>query len=377
VLIRRPIRTAEVQQIVALDHPVLRNLWITQAYHDLADGMTPVLGDDDVCWCAFATWASKTAGATIRGEELPEVVRALLDLLPSFRATMRRLNRSRNTTARRINGGVVGIVDAVVDEESEIIARGNLSVFEELGPLFARMIELCDGRRSVGSGERHAFLETVRSLDSRPEMTRSLRVAFGAYFAAMDEHVGTARAQHVLLANALIGLVEQSRLQPTIKDALDSPITHGLRAFIRDVVEDVVPIRAVDRDIDQGLFRLLPLATRMFHYLSTARLIRLRTPDAELDLDRSVPPNPDGREFPPALAKITNEQLRSFMAEYDRTGGTGRGAGAHDWTRLTERMDYIVNLFRSRQQDGHLLEEPFHPEQLEAMQAGRVPDGAL
>ena len=58
--------------------PVLRNLHITQRYHELASDLRDAGVGEDATWCAFAVWASKTAGATIRGEVLPARVKQLL-----------------------------------------------------------------------------------------------------------------------------------------------------------------------------------------------------------------------------------------------------------------------------------------------------------
>ena len=70
----------QVNRIVALDaQPVLRNLLITQCYHDLSEELGRVLGARNVNWCSYATWASKTAGRFIRNEEIPGMFRKLLD----------------------------------------------------------------------------------------------------------------------------------------------------------------------------------------------------------------------------------------------------------------------------------------------------------
>ena len=77
-MIRRPIGEAEVAEILAIRDPVLRNLWITLAYHDLALRMTRIVGARNVSWVAFATWASKTAGVSIRKEQLSDLLRGHL-----------------------------------------------------------------------------------------------------------------------------------------------------------------------------------------------------------------------------------------------------------------------------------------------------------
>src|SRR5258708_6731922 len=54
----------DIQNTVALDSdPILRNLKITQGYHDLSEGMT---GGGHLSWCGFASWSSKTIGQFLR-----------------------------------------------------------------------------------------------------------------------------------------------------------------------------------------------------------------------------------------------------------------------------------------------------------------------
>jgi hypothetical protein len=52
---------AEIDAIDACPHPVLRNLRITQAYHELSTATARKIGSA-ANWCTFATWASKQAG---------------------------------------------------------------------------------------------------------------------------------------------------------------------------------------------------------------------------------------------------------------------------------------------------------------------------
>src|ERR687890_2640130 len=59
----------EVRRIAAIANPVVRNLEITQCYARLSAAMEQRTGR---CanWCTFATWASRQAGRTIRGEDI-------------------------------------------------------------------------------------------------------------------------------------------------------------------------------------------------------------------------------------------------------------------------------------------------------------------
>ena len=48
--------------------PVVRNLRITQCYHALSAAVAERISPG-ANWCTFATWASRQAGQTIRGED--------------------------------------------------------------------------------------------------------------------------------------------------------------------------------------------------------------------------------------------------------------------------------------------------------------------
>src|SRR5918996_5646105 len=61
----------DVRQIAAIANPVIRNLEITHCYSRLAAEFTARSGDG-ANWCTYATWASRQAGRTVRGEDLFE-----------------------------------------------------------------------------------------------------------------------------------------------------------------------------------------------------------------------------------------------------------------------------------------------------------------
>ena len=67
----------EVERIAKFPDPVIRNLQITQCYHELALALAERSGGG-ANWCAFATWASKQAGQTIRKEDLARTLQLML-----------------------------------------------------------------------------------------------------------------------------------------------------------------------------------------------------------------------------------------------------------------------------------------------------------
>src|ERR1700722_13705117 len=112
--------TRSVADIAAMSDPVLRNLWITQRYHELSVGLRDAGFGEDATWCGFAVWASKTAGSTIRGDELPGRVRALLASTEVTQGALHRFNSGlRGWLAARLeHGHLLRVVESVTKEVS-------------------------------------------------------------------------------------------------------------------------------------------------------------------------------------------------------------------------------------------------------------------
>src|SRR5881392_3958757 len=73
VAVIAPPTVDDITSIAAIDNPVLRNLRITECYADLSAAMRVRTGGA-ADWCTFATWASRQAGSTIRGEDFLDTV---------------------------------------------------------------------------------------------------------------------------------------------------------------------------------------------------------------------------------------------------------------------------------------------------------------
>ena len=53
-----PPSIQDIDAIIALHaQPIMRNLKITQCYHDLSHAIAGRIGAENVNWCTFATWA--------------------------------------------------------------------------------------------------------------------------------------------------------------------------------------------------------------------------------------------------------------------------------------------------------------------------------
>ncbi|HET6964955.1 MAG TPA: hypothetical protein VFH58_09300 [Acidimicrobiales bacterium] len=358
------------EAIAGMDDPVLRNLWITQRYHELAMGLRDCGTGEDATWCAFAVWASKTAGSVIRNEDLPALVRQLL--ADEAKEGVERFNRS--AARRGWLSGLFGfehlarVIDRVCGDVAAHISAGNQLVFAELAGPFQAFVRACR------SGGPAAAADAARAAVPPGPDGQELGRAFDVYASALAAS-GPERSWLVLAGNVLAVAHEQKRLQPDIEAALDAAIRDSLQHVLEDELIPHLPGPAgkfLDRLVDD----LAGVLDRAWQAGLTATMLRLVTADETLDLCRDLPML-GGVMWPPGLAALEPGEAATVLAVWDRTRGDGRPTAVEDWAELPERMNYIVNLFRSRQRHAALFDPPFSDGQLEDLRAGRRPSGPL
>ncbi len=317
----------EVRRIGAIESPALRNLEITYAYSRLSAATAERTGPG-ANWCTFATWASRQAGRTIRGEDLEEQLRTRLlaprELLRPLTSLWRWLLRRGLLNPGSRLGRVLAKLHTPFDAfelASDAVARGNKKVFDEIGFEFARYLETVSDEDSL-----QAFLRDT------PE---DLRAPFTRYHHDGDR----------LLANLEIGLHEQTRLQPEIREALDAPYKTAL------------PIIGPQR-----------YASKLARELITANLMVLTLPGRVLALGANLPdPMPDAAD----------PELVALIARFEPPAGSVDDCGARDWSELQQRMHYISHLFRAFHATATLSDAPFTEAQIERIRAGSIPEGEL
>ena len=308
----------EVRSICRIENSLIRNLRITECYHRLSLAFAQRVGSG-ANWCTFATWASRQAGCTIRGEDLIE------HISPRTPRLWRAILRAGVLDPRTVAGWIVKHVHTpfdAVERASAAVAKGNLKVFEEIGEVFAHS------------------LEDPSFVPSAP----LLRDAFEHYRQAAVASSAEERARCMLYANIECGLHEQRRLQPEIEAAMTAavPSIFGPRVtqMMRDLACEVV---------SQGFMALK---------LPGGRSLLLTA-----DLDMPIPVCFEGLEKEPLLAQF-------------ETAGFG-GVGAENWADLQQRMRYIARLFRCFHDDASLFKPPFDAAQCETMRTGQLPRGVL
>jgi hypothetical protein len=374
----QPPSEDEVRRIAALPNPVIRNLEITNCYSRLAAAFA-ARGAEGANWCTYATWASRQAGRTIRGEDLLEHLNRMLGdrhwLLHPIATLWRRLLRrglfQRESRLGRITAALHTPFDAF-ELASDAVARGNLKVFEEIGLEFARYLH-------ASPTETQIFLDRLRPGDP-PDGQRYLRRAFGRYERARSEVDPNTRAQLAFLANLEIGFHEQTRLQPEIRKALDAayatqedlgrralelliPSAAGWWAIVRR------PAAAVFGVVAAGAQRA---ASRLARESITASFMVLSLPGRVLALGTHLTD-----AYPEALVEPADPDLIELLAQFEPVAPAPDDCGAYDWSDLDQRMHYIVHMFRAFHLSEGLGRPPFTPEQVSSFNQGIVPAGEL
>ena len=169
----------DVERIVAIESPVVRNLEITYCYSRLAAACAARTGTG-ANWCTYATWASRQAGPTIRGEDLLAHLERRLGesrwLLHPIATLWRKLLRrglfQRTTRLGRLTHALHTPFDAF-ERASDAVARGNLKVFEEIGLEFARYLHERGFSRAGDAPDDHSAAPGVHALRAPAVGTRS------------------------------------------------------------------------------------------------------------------------------------------------------------------------------------------------------------
>jgi hypothetical protein len=370
--------TADVRRIGAIANPVIRNLEITECYARLAAAFAARSGGPGANWCTYATWASRQAGETIRGEDLLDDSQRLLcegrwllhPLQTLWRLLLRRGLLQPETRLGRLTAELHTPLDAI-GRASEAVARGNLTVFAEIGLEFARRLE-------QDQSLEH-FLDGL-SQGEPPDGQRLLRQAFTHYEEQRAEPDPKRHAELGVLASLEIGLHEQTRLQEQISEALNAPFVTqeqlGLRALVAVFPAAGSWWKSFRRPAVAAFGALASAlqraSTRLARKVITESFMVLSLPGRVLALGTNL-----ADPFPKLLREPTNTGLIALVAQFEPVPPVPDDCAARDWSDLHQRMHYISHLFRAFHLDETLARSPFTSEQVASFQHGVVPEGNL
>jgi hypothetical protein len=379
----------DIDKVSAIADPVNRNLNITQSYYEISRSFASRTGET-ANWCTFATWASRQAGVTIRGEDLRN---RLLDAL-TRNSSIQQLLKLVLLYARQISKDPVNnihlealkkIVESSQLHASNAVARGNKKVYDEIAREFSLFMENCMNDECYDTASIEKFCAHLLP-GSAPAGQEYLSKAFRLYYEALFELNLSVRYQKIYFANVLVGYHEQTRLQPEIlesmnaeridssklKDQLTNLIlknksTKGKLFYFLDWIVGKTDLfkKAIDN--------LVAEAETHIRKVITDQLMTLRLPTGEvLELGDDLL-----REPCPELVNLDLEALVKLLEQLRISANVRNGAGCTDWSDLSQRIHYIAYLFRCYQDNQELLNAPFSDEQVKLIKAGAVPPGDL
>jgi ER-bound oxygenase mpaB/B'/Rubber oxygenase, catalytic domain len=351
----RPVHKDDVEYICKLKDDVYRNRWITFAYWNISQRLQGLIGDN-ASWCTFSTWSSRTIGESLRLDKATRRIDELKDDEEVSAPGHPSLLKLRYWVTTRARGAA-----------QLALALGNRLIFHEIGYSVVELLDWVDDHPNFDLDAWQAYrTENLEAHESDrlfpPAEEEQLWTGLDCYYKASDARDEKIKAELVLQGNVLLGAYEQERADPMLKVALEPFPGRFVRVVkpVPHVPETLsLPPYRVPWSLQHSSWFLRPVSEQ-FGTFMTRRVMTLDAPLFKekirpLRLGRGIP-GPDNRPplYPDALRTLTDPVLSEIVGDYDQTAGAPENCGAHNWTRLDERMNYIVNLFRVGQQDKKL-----------------------
>jgi hypothetical protein len=355
-----------IQSVVERENLVVRNLQVTQGYYRLSQGMKRYASGRNVSWCSFATHASKTAGQALRHELMPRILKSAMIRLAGYQNTFLFLNEGIGSPDQHSPGEANSRLAEALRRVSLLISDGNITVFRELAWPFADFIETFRKDWVRDESKLQAFLDEQFTPGPLAQGGQDYLIeAFTAFYNARFETRPKQKAEHVLIGNLLIGLHEQTRLQPQIEQAMAVPLE-----LFSDSSGDAGVVRKESK-------RPPSLTRKMISQAITQMLMGITLPSRELKLSQNVVAPTGVMSFPQDLLVIENPRCLELVRMFETGQDTLTGSAAGNWASLSDRMSFVVDFFRSHQQYERLWESPFFEEQMPVIESGHFPAGPL
>lgn len=334
--------------------PVFSNLKVTRAHYLLSLALREVIGEEaGANFHSWAVWGSRKAGVTIREEGLDRALREVTILASGtgllsgwflgefLRAWLPRWSLAALSVAGALAGGGAGRHWLLSGRRraAELMLEGNRTVLEDIGRATARFVTWFLDAKGGDADSFDRFLEGFRPGKTERGGQDLLRRAFTHYYRAAQTKDEQTKQRECYFANCLAILHEHIRLQWYISGSLPW--------IVRRCV--------------------------------TFRLMRYEVGPLQMAVSDDVP-SLDGLDYPESLRKFNDPAVIAFLFGpdgLDRGGDRLSGTRAHDWTRLDQRMKYIVNLFRAFHLHPDVTAAPYSSRQLEQIGDGRMPQGVL
>lgn len=335
-------------------NPTLSNLKVTRAHYLLSLALREIVGPEGGAnFHTWAVWGSRKAGTTVRAEGLERALREVTILALSMGLMAGFLSGTilRSWLPEWLAPGlsVVGALGGAWTgrrwllsgrrHAAELMLEGNRTVLEDIGSQTARFVAWFADADGGDAASFARFLDGFRPGKTEMGGQDLLRRAFTHYYRAAWSKDSHNKQQASYFANCLAILHEHIRLQRYIVGALPW--------IVRRCV--------------------------------TFRMMRYEVGPLRITVGDDVP-SLAGLEYPESLRTLTDPELLAFLfgpEGLDRDGNTLARTRTRDWTRLEQRMRYIVNLFRALHLHPDVIAAPYTTEQFEQIGDSRVPQGPI
>lgn len=327
----------EIAEAIETSDASLSNRRITLVHYRLSQVLHAVTGTDaGANFHTWAVWGSRKAGVTIRQEDLGEALRNAT-VVSGIVGLLVGLGMSGLSIAFWLTGlpwilvlpsallgmffgGLTGRWIATYSrrEAARLVLKGNRIVLEDIGKQTARFVAIFHDKSEADPKSLDAFLAELRPGETASGGQDLLRQAFTNYYTARYTQDTKQKHEAAYFANCLAVLHEHIRLEPYIK-------------------------------------RSMPYIIRK---CATKRLMQFDIGKVKLRVSEEVP-TLAGVPFPESLHSLSSLELSNFLNGENGWGGDLVTAPARDWTKIRERMRYIVQLFRVMHLDQSVFSEPY------------------
>ena len=351
------VDTDTIEMICKLNDDVYRNQLITYVYERLSRRLAAETGRN-ANWFTFARWSSFTVGENLRVDKPSEAFRELIDSHPPLRIVRGPLIRLQHDMRM--------LSDAAMPRT---LALGNHMVFHEIAYAAAKFLEWYDDAAEGRTLDEWKEYRTTIIAEPATDLFQAcdvewLRDGVEAYFLAMLEKDPGAQARLVMRGNVLLAAYEQWRLEPVVALALDPVAKNLVEVANTDLhAGGKGPHAILRRAGTPWAFRhhspLKQWTMERYQEFLTRHVMAWQGPisgqSGSLFLGRGLPDPSGGAPLYPAQLDDSKDPRTLVVNVFDHSGGTRAGRTAHNWARFTDRMNFIVNLFRAEQDDEALF----------------------
>jgi hypothetical protein len=355
-----------IQSVIQRENLVVRNLQVTQGYYRISNAMKKYVSSKNVNWTSFATHASKTAGQALRHELMPGLLKSSLLRMGGYENTFMFLNEGLGSVEPQLSEDQNSRLGEAFRHVSLLVSDGNITVFEELAMPFTAFIDSFKDDWYYNEVKLQEFLDENFEPGPLSEGGQDyLREAFTAYYNARYETRAKAKAEYVLIGNLLVGLHEQTRLQPQIEQSMAVPL-------------ELFSDNPNDTGTENGKkSRFSPMMSGVIGKAFTQMMMLITLPSRDLKLGQTVIAPTGVASFPIDLLEIEEPRCLELVRMFETSQDTLTGSGAENWSSLRDRMSFVVDFFRSHQQYRRMWDPPFSEEQAKVVESGHFPAGPL